>query len=187
MGKPKAADLSSKRTRVWLAIGAVALVAVVVAAIVAASGGGDGSSASAREPEIVSTERLREIASEPDAEIYWAGERVETELEFSQPDAGRSYVRYLTGGAKPGDARANFLTVGTYEQPDPVAALRRQANSENGVLGRAPGRATVYFSRTNPHSVYLAYPGVEAEIEVFDPDFKEALQLVDSGQIVPAG
>jgi hypothetical protein len=188
MRKPKVADLSTKQGRVWLAAGAAVLVAIVAIVVVVAVGGGDsGSSSKSGEPEIVSAETLRELSSEPGEPIYWAGERAGTELELSQPGEGRTYVRYLTGGAKAGDSRPDFLTVGTYEQADPVAALRRQAKRETGVLGKAPGGATVYFGRENPSSVYLAYPGVEVEIEVYDPNFKEALQLVQSGQIVPAG
>jgi hypothetical protein len=96
-------------------------------------------------------------------------------------------VRYLTDGAEAGDPQANFLTVGTYDDPDAVAALRRQGGEPGGVLAKAPGGATVYFERTKPRSVYLAYPGVDVQIEVYDPDFERALQLVNSGQIVSAG
>jgi hypothetical protein len=55
------------------------------------------------------------------------------------------------------------------------------------VLAKAPGGATVYFDSDQPSSVYVVYPGVDAQIEVYDPDFKRALQLVNSGQIVSAG
>jgi hypothetical protein len=35
--------------------------------------------------------------------------------------------------------------------------------------------------------VYLAYPDVDLQIEVFDPTGGRARQLVTSGQIVPVG
>jgi hypothetical protein len=119
--------------------------------------------------------------------VYWAGEREGTELELSREGDDRTYVRYLTGGADAGDRRPDFLTVGTYAQDNPVATLRRQGDEAGAVLRRAPGNATVYFNRANPGSVYLAYPGVPVEIEVYDPNFKRALQLVNSGQIVAVG
>lgn len=164
-----------------------AIVASVLAlALLAGCGGSDSSSSqstSTSVAEIISADSLRETASEA-TPIYWAGEQDGTELELSRPSKDRTYVRYLTGGAEAGDKRADFLTVGTYAQPNAVASLRRQSKRSGSTLGHAPGSATVYFNRENPRSVYLAYPGTPVEVEVFDPSFKRALRLVDSGQIV---
>lgn len=137
--------------------------------------------------EIVSADSLQAAASDQATPVYWAGEREGTELELSREGDDRTYVRYLTGDADAGDRRPDFLTVGTYAQADPVATLRRQGDEPGAVLRRAPGNATVYFSRSNPGSIYVAYPGVPVEIEVYDPNFKRALQLVNSGQIVAVG
>lgn len=147
----------------------------------------DSSSSSSNGAEIVSVDSLRETAAEQDAPIYWAGEQEAAELELSQPDEDHTYVRYLTDGAEAGDPQPDFLTVSTYATADPVAALRRQGDEPGGVLSDAPGGATVYFNRSQPQSVYLAYPGVDVQIEVYDPDSKQALELVNSGQIVAAG
>jgi hypothetical protein len=143
--------------------------------------------ASSNGAEIVSADSLRAVAAKEAAPVYWAGERSGTELELSQPSKDRTYVRYLTGDAAAGDRRASFLTVGTYAQPNAVTALRRQGKEAGGSISIAPGNATVYFDRTDPRSVYLAYPGVPVQIEVYDPNFKRALQLVNSGQIVAVG
>jgi hypothetical protein len=146
----------------------------------------DDSQSGSSGAEIVSVDSLRAAAGEQGSPIYWAGELEGAELELSQPDADRTYVRYLTGGAEAGDPNPDFLTVGTYEDEDALAKLKRQGNEPGGVLAKAPGGATVYFNRNQPSSVYLVYPGVDAQIEVYDPDFKRALQLVNSGQIVSA-
>lgn len=165
-----------------------AIVATALAlALLAGCGGSDASpsqSTSTGAAQIVSPDALRETASETAAPVYWAGELDGTELELSRPDKDRTYVRYLTGGAEAGDKRADFLTVGTYAQPNAVASLRHQSKRSGGTIGRAPGNATVYYDRANPGSVYLAYPGTQVEVEVFDPSFKRALRMVESGQIV---
>jgi hypothetical protein len=137
--------------------------------------------------EIVGAAALREAAAEEATPVYWAGEQMGTKLELSRPSKDRTYVRYLTGDARAADPRADFLTVSTYAQPKAVAALRRQGKRPGGVIGLAPGNATVYYDRADPQSAYLAYPGVPVEIEVYDPSFKRALQLVNSGQIVALG
>lgn len=137
--------------------------------------------------EVVTADSLRAAVAAQATPVYWAGERQDTELELSREGSARTYVRYLTGNANAGDRRADFLTVGTYAQADPVATLRQQGNKPGAVLGQAPGNATVYFNRADPGSVYLAYPGIPVEIEIYDPNFKRALQLVNSGQIVAVG
>lgn len=164
-----------------------AIAAVISLALLAGCGGSDSSSnqqASSGEATIVSANSLRETASAGTTPIYWAGEQDETELELSQPDENRTYVRYLTGDAEAGDKRADFLTVGTYAQSNAVASLRRQSRRSGGTISHAPGNAIVYYDRANSGSVYLAYPGTEVEVEVFDPNSQRALRLVESGQIV---
>jgi hypothetical protein len=188
MNQPKAekpgTDTNKIRNYIALALVGIAAILLVVWLV---SDDDDSSTSSSGGAKIVSSEELEDaVAGEPEP-VYWAGEQEGAELELSQPGEGRTYVRYLTDGAEAGDPRADYLTVGTYVKPDAVAALRRQAKEADGVLGTAPGKAVVYFNRNQPTSVYLAYPGVDVEIEVFDPNFTRALQLVNSGQIVPVG
>lgn len=175
-----------KKSRVPLIVTLVGILAIALGAWLALRGGDDSTgSSTSTEAEVVSSDSLREAVGGPGTPVYWAGEQADTEVELSEPEEGRTYIRYLTGDAEAGDPRPDFLTVGTYANEDAVATLERQGEEPGGVLGKAPGNATVYFNRTDPSSVYLAYPGVAAQIEVFDPDFKHALQLVNSGQIVP--
>lgn len=166
-----------------------AVIAATTLTLALLPGCGDSNSesdqpASSGAAEVVSADSLREASSAGASPIYWAGEQEGTELELSQPGEDRAYVRYLTGDAEAGDERADFLTVSTYVQPNAVAVLRRQSERSGGTIGHAPGNATVYYDRTNPSSVYLAYPGSSVEVEVYDPSFERALRLVDSGQIV---
>lgn len=191
MEKPKPAKGGLKKSHAEIALAAVGLVAVAVI-LVLLLGGDDSkkssdSAKSSNGAEIVSADALQDAAAQHATPVYWAGEQKGAELELSQPSKDRTYVRYLTDGAEAGDQRPDFLTVSTYAQANAVAALRRQGKEPGGVIGTAPGNATVYFSQTNPQSVYLAYPGVPVEIEVYDPSFRRALQLVNSGQIVAVG
>jgi hypothetical protein len=153
---------------------------------------GDGASFSTGYPTspgaaaVVSVGSLRDEVAARSTPVYWAGPPSGSKLELSQPSAERTYVRYLTGDARAGDRRP-FLTVGSYRVADPTAVLRREGGKAGGVLAKAPRGGTVYFSRESPKSVYLAYPGEDVEIEVFAPNFEQALQLVTSGRIVPVG
>jgi hypothetical protein len=182
--KPGSKASTKKQATLGIALGAVVLVAL---ALVLVFSGEDNSPGSSDGAEVLSAEELREAVSGPGTPVYWAGEQKGTELELSQSEAGRTYVRYLTGDAGAGDPRPIFLTVGTYDRPHPVQELKQQGKEKGAVLGEAPGGALVYYNRDRPQSVYLAYPGVEAQIEVYDPNVKQALRLVNSGQIVALG
>jgi hypothetical protein len=171
------------------------IVAVVLAVVLVGwllLRGGDDSSDSSESAgggggaEAATVESLRERATERGTPIYWAGPQEGTTLEYTEPNGGETaYVRYLSGDAEPGDPSPDFLTVGTYTFADPVSALKKQGKQPGGVLASAPGGATVYFNRESPQSVYLAFPGIEVQIEVYDPDPERALKLVTAGQIVP--
>lgn len=180
--KPKSKAGPKKQATLGIALGAVVVVALVLVLVFSGEDNSPGSSDGA---EALSVEALREAVSGPGTPVYWAGEQAGAEIELNRTEAGRTYVRYLTDGAKAGDPRPIFLTVGTYDRPHPVQELRQQGKSEGAVLAEAPGGAVVYYDRGSPQSVYLAYPGVKAQIEVYDPNVKRALTLVNSGQIVP--
>lgn len=177
--------LDRRQLRIGAVLAAVLLIALV-AWLVLGGGGDSSSSESPGSPEAASLESLRETAAQNGTPIYWAGPQPGADLEVTNSDGGEQvYVRYLTGGAEAGDPRADFLTVGTYRFPDAAGALRRQARESGGRLRTAPGGGVVYVGPGHPQSVYLAFPGVEVEIEVYDPDPKRALNLVTAGQIVP--
>jgi hypothetical protein len=35
----------------------------------------------------------------------------------------------------------------------------------------------VYFNKNVPTNIYLAYPGIDYQIEIYDPDPKEAVSI----------
>lgn len=186
------ADAKTKKGR-EVRIGAVlagALLVVLLGWLILHDGGSDDdggdTTVGSGEPAIVSADELGEIAAEGGMPVYWAGEQEDTQLEVSGSKSGeRVFVRYLSEDAEAGDSRADFLTVGSYAFEDAAAALRRQAKTPGGVLAAAPGDGTVYYNEERPESVYVAYPDVDVEIEVYDPDPARALALVTGGKIVP--
>jgi hypothetical protein len=168
----------------WGVLGVLA--AVLLLSLIDGDGDDSSSSESTTAAEIVSVDELRDAAVE-DGQIYWAGEQSGSEIELSRPEEGRTYVRYLPEGTEAGDPDPNFLTVGTYAFPDAAEALRKESKGPGGVLASAPGGGVVYFNQNRPQNVYLAFPGEDIQIEVYDPDAKRALGLVSSGLIVPVG
>jgi hypothetical protein len=184
-GGPPSQPLKRRHALIGVGLAAVVAIALVAWLLIDDDESADSSaSATSAEARIVSVKALRAAAGAQGTPLYWAGATAGSQLELSQPSSDRTYVRYLTGSAEAGSPQP-FLTVGSYRFEDPIAALRSRGGEPGGVLASAPGEGVVYFDRTNPKSVYLAYPETEVEIEVFAPDFEEALQLVTGGRIVP--
>ena len=96
-------------------------------------------------------------------------------------------MRYLDESAQAGDPRPLFLTVGSYPVPDAVAALRKAAAQPGVKLRQVASGGLALINIKNPTSVYLAYPGSDDQIEVYDPSPQRALRLVLSGQVKPVG
>ena len=150
--------------------------------------GGDEEAAEAPPgaPRIVSPAELGEAAAASAAPIYWAGERPGAELELSEVAAAAPpYVRYLTGGAQGRRPQARVPRIGTYELPNAYAALRANAKRTGAKLRKAPGGACAWQDPASPTSVYLAKPGEDFQVEVYNPSPKEALEVALSPDLQP--
>jgi hypothetical protein len=143
-------------------------------------------SAAAGSPQGATAAQLRDLSASVGHDVYWAGSPAAgVELELTHQADGRIYVRYLTGDGRVGDARPRFTTIGTYPVPAALAALRRQAQQPTAITRSLPGGGLAYLDADRPTSVYLAWPGSDYEVEVFDPSPKRALDLVLAGAVVP--
>lgn len=166
---------------------AQAVLCVVLLAMIAAWSVGCGDDPpAAGEPRIVSVGELSDFAAEASMPIYWLGVRDGTELELTEEDSGRVFVRYLEDGADAGDEASKYLTVGTYPSEDGVADLRQAARNGDGrVLARTDDGAVLLVDRHSPNSAHLAYPGVGTQIEVYSPTSGQALRLASQGAVRP--
>jgi hypothetical protein len=148
----------------------------------------DGESPDPGAPRSADPAQLRELSAFVGHPVYWAGAPEKgVELELTHQADGRIYVRYLAGDGEVGDDRAAFTTVGTYPVPGAFAALSREAKRPAAIVRDLPGGGLAYLSSRQPTSVYLAWPGSDYEVEVFDPSPKHALDLVLAGTVVPVG
>ena len=103
--------------------------------------------------------------------------------ELTRTTSGNIFIRYLPAGAKVGDPRARYLTIATYPYPDAnpevTKAANRAATSKlaKSIIGVEAGGY--------PKSIHVAYPGVNYQVEVFDPSPSAGRKLVASGAISP--
>ncbi|MGZ4200654.1 MAG: hypothetical protein ACXVRH_01195 [Thermoleophilaceae bacterium] len=184
-------SVKPNRSRLLIAVGVVLAVAAVIAVVVVAtSGGSSKSSSSVRATPVAATASdLGSVAAKLGHPLYWAGARAGFTYELTQASTGNVWVRYLPQGVQLGDPRANFLTVGTYPKANAfqsvTAASKRKGAVSFSVPGGAGGLAVQYSDR--PNSVYLAFPGKNLLIEVYNPSSSAARTAVKAGQILPLG
>jgi hypothetical protein len=187
MGADATRDRPSRRPFPWrLAIAAAAALAAGALVLWWVHRDDTGSSTPAASgARAVSAAQLRAFAAANGFPVYWAGARSGQIYELSQTDAGeRAFVRYLPPGVKPGDRRADFLTVGTYRLANAYAATQAAGRKPGEVSLRLPGGALAVYGRSRPTNVYVSRPGSPVQVEVFSPAPGEALQLVTSGRVV---
>lgn len=150
--------------------------------------GGSTSSAPTSEtsgPVALSANGLATLAKAFGQPIYWVGERPGVKYELTQsPD--RTYLRYLPNGLGAGD-KQGLLTVGTYPVANAydVTAGTRDQGAE---LIDIPGGGVAAVSKEHSTSVYVAFPSVDYQVEIYDPDAAVARKVATSGAVqqVPA-
>jgi hypothetical protein len=143
-----------------------------------------GQSETAKE---ATPEQLRSLAAKLGHPIYWLGEESGHIYELTQLKDGRIFVRYLPHGVPIGSKQAIYTIVGTYPVPNAYNVQKKLAKKAGELSFAAPHNGLAVFSSSRPANVYLAYPGSNLQIEVFDPSPQHARNLIMTGQVVPVG
>jgi hypothetical protein len=113
--------------------------------------------------------------------IYWAGPRPGCFYELRRAFMGHIFLRYLPEGSRLGE-NGQYLIVATYPVQGAFEVLKRQANGKE-IAG--PDGSIILVDHAYPKSVYLAFPNVDYEIEIYDPSPEKALELAESGDVSP--
>lgn len=136
-------------------------------------------------PVGVSQEDLIALSQQIHQPIYWAGTMPGTRMELTETDNSYAYIRYLTEDAPVGDASPDFLTVGTYPSLNAYRNLRSYARNSRATPRPIHDGGVAVVIPGSPTSVYFAYPHVDVQVEVYDPEPQRALDLVKSGVVRP--
>jgi hypothetical protein len=119
-------------------------------------------------PQALTLAGLKTFAKRVRHPVYWIGPRPHTTYEVTQTTDGRIYVRYLPKG-QPAGTDFPYLTVGTYPVKNALGTTRAQAAAAGSVRIPAAKGALAFFAKARPTNVYEAFPGVDYQIEVYDP------------------
>jgi hypothetical protein len=143
---------------------------------------GNRGAAGAIGAEAASATSLRRLAASVRHPVFWLGPKSGKTYELTKTSSGKIYIRYLPARASPG-ANAPYLTVATYPFPGAYAAIARGAAARGAVKVKLAHGGLAVLDKAYPESVHLAYPGVDYEVEVYDPKPRRAFRLVSSGKV----
>lgn len=173
------------RRRRWpeLVLSGLLVVVAAFAAVLLVRGDAEPEPIRAGVPAAVSPDTLVPFSSSRDVPVYWAGRVPWRKLELTTTRAG-TFVRYLPAGVAIGDSQP-ALTIATYPLRGAYGTTTRRAKSPAMSARKTRSGGLAVWSRAQPTSVYLAFPGVPHLVEVYSPKPEEARSLALSGRIRP--
>jgi hypothetical protein len=128
---------------------------------------------------------LERLAATLGRRVYWLGAIRGLRLELTRTSEGRIFVRYLPAGVPVG-SRGRYLTVATYPVSNGMAVTRAAAHEPNADRLSVRNGGVAFYSRRAPTNIYIAFPGVVEQIEVFDPSARQGRRLVTARGVRPA-
>jgi len=179
-----AAKLTSRRAVLTIVLFLGALAAAIAIGF-AVWGEEDAQILRAGEPVLITPSALRTFVKDSPVPVFWAGQRSNSELEYTETNDKRTFVRYLTGSAKAGDPRPVFVSVATYPRPEALTELERITKRRGVTSATIPGGGLIAYRKAKPLSVFVAYPDRSAFVEVYAPKDGDALDIVRSGAVTP--
>lgn len=164
---------------------AVIVLAVVVGLILWLALRGNGSSSNPRNANAATQAELENLATSLKQPIFWVGPRSGYTYELVRLQNGTINVRYLPSGVDVGTEKP-YLSVATYPFPNAYNALKG-LKAKDVVFVKIPKGGIAEYSKKYPQSVHAAYPGVDYQVEVFDPTPGTATGLLVSNQLAYLG
>jgi len=114
------------------------------------------------------------------ADVYWAGPVKGAKYTLAVPADGQAYVRYLPEGQGIEDTKPNYVVIATYTTTDAFTATQAAGNTSNGVSFISASGADIYYSKDTPTNVYVAYPNLNFQVEIFNPIAATALEIAST-------
>jgi hypothetical protein len=130
----------------------------------------------------LSANGLRTLIASVDQPVYWVGPKPGYLYELTRTSTGKIFIRYLPPGVKVGSKQAIYLIVATYPFRNALQALKNLTSRQQLTI---PGGGIAIVDQNHPQSVHLAYPGVDDQIEVYDPSPARSLRIARSGDVRP--
>ena len=125
----------------------------------------------------LSEKELRDLVTKQKITAYWAGPVSNATYSINTTNAGQIFVRYVMKGQNCDSDTKDFRVIATYSVSGAYESTKAAGSQANGVSLANPDGSIVYFNKDVPTNVYLAYQGIDYQIEIYDPNPKDAVTL----------
>jgi hypothetical protein len=136
--------------------------------------------------DVVSADELPDAVADVGYPVYWLGPRAGVNYEVTKITDGRTYIRYLPEGEDP-ETKTPLLTAANYELDHAYQVLQELAAESGQEVFDVDGGGRALQRTDSKTGLYVAFPGDNTQIEVFDPEPGQARELVEAGAVVPVG
>ena len=116
--------------------------------------------------------------------VFWIGSSEGAKYAFNNLAEDQNFIRYLPGGNGIADTSESYRIIGTYADPNAYETMQKAAASNTGVSSVNPDGSIVFYSKSTPLHVYLAFKDLPYQIEIFDPVPGVALRLAKTPGIL---
>ena len=158
----------------------VAAVAVVLLLVVDRGGKAPRPTAASL---LLTAADLQARASAATAPVYWVGPRSATRYALELRADGSSLVRYLPNGKR--ETSDALLVVATYPSTTALADVKAAGRRQGSTTLALPNGGIATYEEGRPTNLFVAYPGVDAQFEVFDTSAARARAAVANQRLQP--
>lgn len=120
---------------------------------------------------------LRNLVSTQKITAYWAGPISDATYSVNTTNSGEVFLRYVQKGQSCDSNSKDFRVIATYSVSGAYDSTKKAGSQANGVSLANQDGSVVYFNKDLPTNVYLAYPGINYQIEIYDPNPKSAVSI----------
>jgi hypothetical protein len=132
--------------------------------------------------------QLENLVADESITAYWAGPRPGYLYSIDTTSSDRVFLQYIQANKNSSNVVANSRVIATYFAKDGFARTVAAATLIDNTGFRNPNGSVVFYSKNRDTDIYLAFPGREVQIEIFDPLAGQALSLaVLQDQITKVG
>jgi hypothetical protein len=183
--RAKTAYARTPRFRIT-AVVVILLVGGIIAWLALRNTSSSSSQSRVTQAAAVTPTQINSLASSSHHPVFWLGSRSGQTLELTQSPNGTIFIRYLPKGVEIGSPNP-YLTVATYPFPGAYAGLSKVAKQAGETSIPIGNHGIALVSSSYPDSVHIAFPGVDYQVEVYDPTPGNATALVASGEVKAVG
>ena len=127
--------------------------------------------------KLMTSSELTTLVRERNLTVYWAVNLPNSKYQLNAVDPSRISLSYFPAPQSLAGSKPN-LSIGTYLSANSSVAVQLAMRSTGNIGVRTPEGANAFFARANPNDLFVSFPKINAEIEIYSTKPGGALALL---------